>query len=147
MVIWTDCICSYKSNYDTIPTTIYWKYVFITIGYNHKTERPGCAIASVFASNQIEDCKNGICCFSCKHAALISNNEEWQDNVTLSNDCCFTSIINIQLGAMLWYKRVNIIISELFSSWYSWNVAHIALYKNHSLTTCDNISSNVSPKT
>ena len=48
-------------------------------------------------SCQTKDYKNGICCFSAKHAALRRKSKDWlarnQDNVScLSIDCCFSEL-------------------------------------------------------
>jgi type III secretory pathway component EscS len=45
--------------------------------------------------------------------------------------------IKIQLGVLVYYNVDLIIISlkiNLFSSWYSWKIAELALNNNHSLT-------------
>ena len=36
---------------------------------------------------------------------------------------------------MCWYKAAIIILSNLFSSWYSWNIVHLMLNNNHSCIT------------
>jgi len=90
----------------------------------------------------------GICCFSTKHAALRSNNKDWlarnQDNVSEWGDISIrgllfqcASTIQIQLSLLVQNKVDLIIISSkinLFSSWYSWKSAELALNNNHSLT-------------
>jgi hypothetical protein len=49
----------------------------------------------------------------------------------------WASTIKIQLSVLIWYKADLIIISlkiNLFSPWYSWKIAELALKNNHSLT-------------
>ena len=96
-------------------------------------------------SGQTEVYKIGICCFSAKHTALRRKTKDWlarnRDNVS---EWCgmfirgllfrWASTIKIQLSV---YKGEFIIISlktNLFSPWYSWKMAELALNNNHSLT-------------
>ena len=68
----------------------------------------------------------GIWCFSAKHAAFRSDNKDW-----LARDKK-----KIQFNVLVYYK-VDIIISSkcnMFSPWYGWKIAHLALNNNHSLT-------------
>jgi len=49
----------------------------------------------------------------------------------------WASTIKIQLSLLVWYKADIIIIPlkiNLFSPWYSWKIAALALNNNHSLT-------------
>jgi hypothetical protein len=92
--------------------------------------------------------KIGICCFSAKHAALRRKNKDWlarnQDNVFEWGDFSihglmfqWASAIKKQLGVLVKNKVDLIIISlkiNLFSPWYSWKIAELALNNNHSLT-------------
>ena len=56
----------------------------------------------------------------------------------LSADCCFSELTLSKSNSVWWssYKADLIIISlknNLFSPWYSWKVAELALNNNHSL--------------
>ena len=96
---------------------------------------------------QIKDYKIGICCFSSKHAALRRKSKDWlarnQNNVSEWGDMSihrllfqWASTIKIQLNVLVQYKADLIIISlkiSLFSPWYSWKIAELALSNNHSL--------------
>jgi len=96
-------------------------------------------------SGQTKDYKIGIC-FSAKHAALGRMSKDWanQDNVSQGGDMSIQGLlfqwatsIKIQLSVLVWYKVDLIIISlkiNLFSSWYSWKIAELALNNNYSLT-------------
>ena len=101
-------------------------------------------------SGQTMDYNIGVCCVSANHAALRSKNKNWlaqnQDNVSEWSDMSmcgrqlklfqWTSIINIQLSLLVKYKADSIIVSlkiNLFSLWYSWQIAELALNNNHSL--------------
>ena len=48
-------------------------------------------------SDQIKDCKIGICCFSAKHAALRRKNKDWfarnQDNVSEWDDISIRGLL------------------------------------------------------
>jgi hypothetical protein len=123
------------------------------------TNRIGGIMVSVLASSvadqgfeprsgQAKDYKIGICCFSAKHAALRSKSKDWlarnQNNVSKWSDMLirgllfqWASTIKIQLSVLVSYKVDLIIISlkiNLFSPWYSWKLAELALNNNHSLT-------------
>ena len=99
-------------------------------------------------SGQIKDCKIGMCCFSAKHIALRRKNKDLlarnQDNVSEWGDMSirgllfqWASTIKIQLSVFVYYKADLIVISlkiNLFSPWYSWKIAELALNNNRSLT-------------
>jgi hypothetical protein len=101
-------------------------------------------------SGQTKDYKIGICCFSAEHTALRRKNQDWlsrnQDNVSEWGDMSicrllfqWTSTIKIELSVLpvgLVQAELIIIslIINLFSSWYSWKIAELALNNNHSLT-------------
>jgi hypothetical protein len=99
-------------------------------------------------SGQIKDYKTGICCFSAKHTALRSKTKDWltrdQNNVSKLGDICirgllfqWASTIKIQLSMLVKNKSDLIIISlktNLFSPWYGWKIAELALNNTHSLT-------------
>ena len=88
-----------------------------------------------------------ICCFSAKHAALRRKNKDGvarnRDNVSEWGNMSirwllfqWASTIKIQLSMLVKYKADLIIISmknNLFSPWYNWNIADLALNNNHSL--------------
>ena len=90
-----------------------------------------------------------ICCFSAKHASLRRKSKDWlarnKNNVSEWSDMStqrllfqWASTIKIQLSVLVWYKAVLIIISlkiNLFSPWYSWQIAALALNNNYSLKT------------
>jgi hypothetical protein len=92
-------------------------------------------------SGQTKDYKIGICCFSTKHTALRRKSKDWlarnQNNVSEWSDMSarrllfqWASTIKIKLGMLVWYKADFIIISliiNLFSPWYSWKIAELAL--------------------
>ena len=100
-------------------------------------------------SGQTKDYEIDICCcFSTNHAAFRRKSKDWlarnQDNVS---SWCNMSIrgllfqwvttIKMQLSVLVEYKADLIIISlkiNLFSSWYSWKIAAMAITNNHSLT-------------
>ena len=98
-------------------------------------------------SGQTKDFSSGICCFSAKHAALRRENEDWlarnQNNVSEWSDMStsgllfqWASTIKLQLSVLILNKADLIIISlkiNLFSPWYSWEIAELALNNNHSL--------------
>ena len=97
---------------------------------------------------QTKDYTICICCFSTKHAALRRKSKDWlarnQDNVSEWGDMCISWMlfqwartIKIQLNVLVWHKAYLIIMSfkiNLFSLWYSWKIAALALNSNHSLT-------------
>jgi hypothetical protein len=85
---------------------------------------------------QTKDYKIGICCFSAKHAALRRKSKDWlnrnQDNVSEWGDMFqWASTIKIQLSMLVVIISIKI---NLFSPWYSWKIAELALNNNHSLT-------------
>jgi hypothetical protein len=96
---------------------------------------------------QTKDYESGIHCISAKHVALKRKSKDWlalnQDNVSEWGDMSirrllfqWASTIKIQLSLLV-YKVDLIIISlkiNLFSPWYSWKIAELALSNNHSLT-------------
>ena len=83
---------------------------------------------------------------------LKSKRNDWfalkEDNVSESNDmstrgllCQWPSTIQIHLSMSIYYKADIIIISfkcSLFSPWYIWNIAHLTLNNNYSLTLVQN---------
>jgi len=97
---------------------------------------------------QTKDYNIDICCFSANHAAFRRKSKDWfarnQDNVSAWGDMSirgmlfqWASTIQIQLSVLVEYKADLIIISlkiNLFSPWYSWKIAALALNNNHSLT-------------
>ena len=97
-------------------------------------------------SGQAKDYLIGICCFSAKHTALRRKSKYWlarnQDNVSEWGDMSirgllfqWTSTIPIQLSVLVYYYKADIIIEyNLFSPWYSWKIAELALNNNHSFT-------------
>ena len=100
-------------------------------------------------SSQTNDYEIGICCFSAKHAALRKKSKYWsalnQNNVSEWRDMSthwllfqWASTIKIQLRVLVQHKVDLIIIPlkiSLFSPWYSWKIAELALNNNHSLTS------------
>ena len=94
---------------------------------------------------QTKDYKIGICRFS---AALRRKSKDWlaqnQKNVfewSNMSPCSllfqWASTIKSQLSMLVYNKADLVIISliiNLFSSWYSWKIAELALNNNHSLT-------------
>ena len=99
-------------------------------------------------SAQTKDYQIGICCFSAKHTALRRKNKDWlawnQDNVSKWGAMSirgllfqWPSTIKIQLSVLVQYNADLIIISlkiNLFSPWYSWKIAELALNNNHTLS-------------
>jgi hypothetical protein len=95
-------------------------------------------------SGQTKDYKIGICCFSAKHAALRRKSKNWlarnQNNVSEWSDMSIRGLlfqwaIKIQLSMLVQNKVDLIIISlriKLFSPWYGWKIAELALNNNHS---------------
>ena len=91
-----------------------------------------------------------MCCFSAKHAALRRTSKDWlawnQNNVSAWNDITTRGLffqwastieIQLQLSLLVKNKADLIIISlkiNLFSPWYSWKIAELALNNCHSLT-------------
>jgi hypothetical protein len=87
------------------------------------------------------------------HAALRGKSKDWlsrnQNNVSEWSDMStcrllfqWASTINIQLSLLISYKVDLIIISlkiNLFSPWYSWKIAELALNNNHSLVVVEAI--------
>jgi len=99
-------------------------------------------------SDQTKDYKIDICYFSAKHTALRRKTKDWlagnQNNVSEWTDMSTRrllfqrpSSIKIILSVLAYNKADLIIISlkiNLFSPWYSWKIAELALNTNHSLT-------------
>jgi hypothetical protein len=95
---------------------------------------------------QTKDYKIGICCFSAKHTTLRRKSKNWfvqnPNNVSKWSDMSsrgllfqWASTIKIQLSLLVYYKADLINISlkiNLFSPWYSWKIAELALNNNHS---------------
>ena len=99
-------------------------------------------------SGQTQDYNTGMCCFSAKHTSLSRKNKYWlarnQHNVFACSDMFthellfqWASAIKIQLSVLVWIEADLIIISlqtNLFSPWYSWKIAELALSYTHSLS-------------
>ena len=94
------------------------------------------------------DYKIGICCFSAKHAALRRKSKDLlarnQDNVSKWCDMSFCwllfpfvrTIQKSNQGCWSSIKSDLVVISlkiTLFSPWYGWKIAELALSNNHSL--------------
>jgi hypothetical protein len=91
-----------------------------------------------------------MCCFSAEHVALRSMSKDWlarnKNNVSQRSDMSIRGLLfqwastsKIQLSVLVKNKVDLIIISlkiNLFSSWYSWTIAEVALGNNRSLTQC-----------
>ena len=102
-------------------------------------------------SGQTKDYKIGIRCFSAKHVALRSKSKDWlarnQNNLSEWGDMSirrllfqWASIIKNPNQRVGLEKADLIIISlkiNLFSPWYSWTIAELALNNNHSLNSKD----------
>ena len=87
-------------------------------------------------------------CFSAKHSALRRKSKDWldrnQNNVSELSDIPtrgllfqWASTIQIQLNMLVYYKADLITISlkiNLFSPWYIWKIAELAINTNNSLT-------------
>ena len=79
-------------------------------------------------SGQTKDYQIGICCFSAKHTALRRKSKDLFQ---------WASTIKIQLSVLV-KNKADLIISlkiNLFSPWYIWKIAELALNNNHSLST------------
>ena len=136
--------------------------VVICLPFNNPN-RIGCVMVSVLASSavdrgfeprsgQTKDFKIGICSFSAEHAALrrkskdwLARNQnkvsEWSDMFTRGLLFLWASTLKIQLSVLVQNKANLIIISlkiNLFSPWYSWKIAELALNNKHSLTHFNN---------
>jgi hypothetical protein len=99
-------------------------------------------------SGQTKDNKIGIGCFSAKYTALKRKSKYWlvgnHDNVSEWGNMSirallfqWASTIRIKTSVLVWYKVDIIIIAlkiNLFSPWYSWNIAELTLNNNPSLT-------------
>jgi hypothetical protein len=94
------------------------------------------------------DYKIGICCFSAKHAALRRKSKDLlarnQDNVSKWCDMSFCWLLFPWVSTIkksnqgCWSSiKVDLIVNSLkitlFSSWYGWKIAELALSNNHSL--------------
>jgi hypothetical protein len=121
--------------------------------------RIGVVICSVLASSvvdrgfkaqsgQTKHYKTGICCFSARHAWLRRKSKDWsarnQGNMServtcLSADCCFSELAlwksnqACQSGTKGTSSSYQCKVS-LFSPWYSWTIAELALNNYHLLT-------------
>ena len=94
-------------------------------------------------SGPARDYKIGICRFYAKHEVLRGKTS-WlgirimcTSGATYQSADCSASTIKPQLSVLVYYKADLIIISlkiNLFSPWYSWIIAKLALSNNHSLT-------------
>jgi hypothetical protein len=99
-------------------------------------------------SGQTKDNKIDICCFSAKYTALKRKSKYWlvgnQDNVSEWGNMSirallfqWASTIRIKTSVLVYYKVDIILIAlniNLFSPWYSWNIAELTLNNNPSLT-------------
>jgi hypothetical protein len=98
-------------------------------------------------TGQTKDYEIGICCFSAKHATLRKKDKDWlarnQDKASKWGDMAIRGLLYQWAIKKNPTKRVGpaqrglIIISlkiNLFSPWYSWTIAELALNSNHSLT-------------
>ena len=108
-------------NLTQIPISSSWMCnVLIPINGNHQ-------------SSQIKDYKIDLYCFSAKYAAIKSIN---LDNV-------YKCSIVFTCGQFQWAECVGIVLSmhchqshqksNLFPTWCSWKMAHLALNSNHSI--------------
>ena len=124
------------------------------------THRTGGVMVSVLASSEVDrgfEPRSGqpkdynICIwfFSAKHAELrrkskdwLAQNEnnrpEWSDTSTCGLLFQWASTIKIQLSVLADLTIISLIIN-LFSPWYSWKFAELALTNNRSLTFITNI--------
>ena len=99
-------------------------------------------------SGQTKDYKIGICCFSAKHTASRRKSKDWlarnQNNVTRVEWHVYLRIV----VSVSWHNKNptkdvgleqsgphhhHLIENNLFSPWYSWKIAELALNNNHSL--------------
>ena len=96
-------------------------------------------------SGQTKDHKISICCFSTKHAALRKKSKDGlarnQDNVSEWGYMSirwllfqWARIIKILLSMFVYCLIIISLKINLFSPWYSWKFAELALNNNHSLT-------------
>jgi hypothetical protein len=97
-------------------------------------------------SGHTKDYEIGMCCFSSKYTALRRKRKDWsarnQNKVSSGVSIRgllfhWASNITIKLSRLFYYKADLITISlkiNLFSPWYSWKIAELALNYNHSLT-------------
>ena len=96
---------------------------------------------------QTKDYKTGMCCFSNKYVSLWSTGKyrlaRNQDNVSEWSDMFTRGLDSVSLPYKNPTQRVGLEESghhhnfnwcNLFSPWYSWKIAHLALNNNHSLT-------------
>jgi hypothetical protein len=98
-------------------------------------------------SGQTKDYEIGIFCFSAKHAASRRKDKDWlarnQNNVSEWSDLStrgllfqWASTIKNHLSVLVYYKAADLIIISLkinlFSPWYSWKIAELALNNDHS---------------
>jgi hypothetical protein len=86
-------------------------------------------------SGQTKDYKIGICCFSAKNAA-IRRKANIIGAIYLSADYSFSklALCKIQKSVLVLYEAdliINSLKISLFSAWYSWNKAELALNNNH----------------
>jgi hypothetical protein len=97
--------------------------------------------------------KDGICCFLVMHTALRRYNKDWLIRIKsmcpsvatcILEDCCFSELAQqipiIHVGLLQRWHHYHLIECNLFSPWYGWDIAHLALSNNHSLTLCWYIS-------
>jgi hypothetical protein len=92
-------------------------------------------------SGQTKDYEIGICCFSAKHAALRRNSNGWlarnRNNMSEWIDMSIRGLL-LQWASTIKNPTQRVGPEQrgphnLFSSWYSWKIAELALNNNHSL--------------
>ena len=91
---------------------------------------------------QTKDYNIGICCFSAKHAAKRRKSTEWSTQNQWGNTSIRGLLFQWTSSIKKPTKCVGLVQSEpqhlteynLFSPWYSWKIAELALSNNHSLT-------------
>ena len=122
------------------------------------TNRIGGVMVSVLASStvdrgfeprsgQTKDYILDICFFSAKHAALKRKSKDWlarnRNNVSKWSDMSTRGLLfqwasNVKIQPVLVYYKADLIIISLkislFSPWYNWKLAELALNNTHSLT-------------
>jgi hypothetical protein len=91
---------------------------------------------------ETKDYTIGICCFSAKHTTLRRKSKYLlvrnQDNLFERGDMSIRGLL-FQWASTIQNptRRVGLVQSgqiNLFSPWYSWKIAELALSNNHSLT-------------
>ena len=127
--------------------TINVLYQWLALSFNN---RIGGIMFSVLASSAVDrDYMNWYLLLLREAHTIKENGEDWLDrnqyNVSEWSDksirglvfFCELALLKIQLCVLVQYKADLIIMSlkiKLFSPWYSWKIAELALSNNHSLT-------------